>query len=132
MGREGTGVSGVFSSRLLSHPVNHMKQSQDRMPAEHARPGISHYLPYLFPHLGLIAVYPAVGAGCFSFPERASVETTNRIIEEVFALGAQVVRWGMLLAAIYGYHCTDGFFLSLYASVFLRHKMTWGGRITGS
>ena len=79
----------------------------------HPGAGEAHYLAHTLAHVGFIAVYGALTAGAFSLAELAMLQAAVGILEEPTAFIAQSAV-ALFISAIYGYHCRNGLFLSLY------------------
>lgn len=71
----------------------------------HSRPRPLHYVLYLFPHVGLVAMHFAEGAELLIYLEGAFFEAEERVIGECSALLAQLLPFRSVLAvAILSYH----------------------------
>jgi hypothetical protein len=67
---------------LFPEPVEEMEECKERILMGHARSGISHDGPDSFPHIGLVTVNRASGAGRLVLLERTAIEALVRILEE--------------------------------------------------
>ena len=90
-----------------------MSHSHQGMEEYHSRAGEAHYLAHAFTHIGFVAMYGALTAGAFSLAELAMLQAAVGILEEPAAFIAQSAVT-LFISAIYGYHCRNGLFLSLY------------------
>jgi len=78
------------------------------MTVKHAWPGIFHHRPDPFSHLGFVAMYGALSALWLVLPEGAFLKTSDNIVQEVPALGAQPLFGAMLSVAKDFNHCLGG------------------------
>ena len=90
-----------------------MSYRHQGMEEYHSWAGEAHYLAHAFTHIGFVAMYWALTAGAFSLAEFAMLQTAVGILEEPTAFIAQSAVT-LFISAIYGYHCRNGLFLSLY------------------
>jgi hypothetical protein len=84
----------------------------------HPRTGVLHHVSDPVPHVGFIAVYPAVGAGGFSLLKWAFVETPVCILKQRSAILAKSLSSLMHATAIDYYHGLNCFSLFCYSPVF--------------
>jgi hypothetical protein len=104
-----------------------MLQSHHRMMVNHPRAGITHDGPDFAPHLWLIAVHRAFGAGGLTLLERAFFEPLLSVIQQFPALPASPGN-AMLPAAVELDHHGDGLTFPCHSGmlsahlIILRHK----------
>ena len=90
-----------------------MSYRHQGMEQYHSWAGEAHYLAHAFTHIGFVAMYWALTTGAFSLAELAMLQAAVGILEEPAAFIAQSAVT-LFSPAIYGYHCRNGLFLSLY------------------
>ena len=90
-----------------------MSHSHQGMEEYHSWAGEAHYLAHAFTHIGFVAMYGALTAGAFSLAELAMLQAVVGIFQQLAATIAQSAVT-LFISAIYGYHCRNGLFLSLY------------------
>jgi hypothetical protein len=73
---QGSVIQFFGRDRFFSGTIEEVEECQDWMTECHLRAGESHYFPYFFPHIGLIAMHSALGTRGFPFLKRASVKTS--------------------------------------------------------
>ena len=93
-----------------------MEESQDWIGPEHARPGIAHHLPNLFPHSGRIAMDLASAAGGLFCLKRAFLQTLARISEKGRALETKLFVSLVMVSAVAPDHQLHGFSLTAHPS----------------
>ena len=90
-----------------------MSHSHQGMEEYHSWAGEAHYLAHTLAHVGLVAMYWALTAGAFSLAELTMLQAAVDIFQQLAATIAQSAVT-LFISAIYGYHCRNGLFLSLY------------------
>lgn len=104
-------------ARFFSQPIYHMAESQKRVVSDHARTGITHYLLYLLPHYGLIAVDLAVPACCLVLLKRALSEPHSRILNKLLTCTAKLPFCLVVFPTIDSNHVLNSPLLSLHAGM---------------
>jgi hypothetical protein len=89
------------------------------MMPKHAGTGKPHDLPDLLPHIRLVTVNRALGAGSLLRTERTSIQSLKSIAAKSLALFAQLAPRVMLRPAPQGNHQPDGFLFPGNAGRFL-------------
>ena len=87
------------------------------MAVYHPRSGITHHLRYFFPHIRLVTVDTAIGAGRFLLSEQASIETPPRICVKIAALRAEIFTRAMLTVAVESHHRFNRLLFTEYSAV---------------
>ncbi len=95
-----------------------MSEAQDWFAQKHARTDIAHNPSYLVAHCGPVAMNPAVAAGGFSLLERAVFKSFMRIMQQVFAVRAEISALLMFVTAIPPDHDLNGLGLPPHSRVF--------------
>ena len=95
--------------RCLPVAVNEVKQRQNWMSAQHARPSVPHHCPNLLSHVRLVTMHRALGARGLVFPERTSVKTSQCIVQKLSAFMAEFTLAPMVIVAIEADHRFNGF-----------------------
>ena len=75
---------------------------------EHARTSIAHHLVHLLAHVGLVAVYGALGAYGLVCAEFTVVNSLGCVLEERGAVGTEVLGATMMVSAVEADHYGDG------------------------
>lgn len=107
-----TVMAGFSKSGHLFLPQ--MPQSRPWVKQQHARPGISHHVPYFSFHIGAIAMNGALLARALPFSEFATVQSSVCIFEEFFAVVAELLV-ALFVSAINAYHLRHGLLFSFDA-----------------
>jgi hypothetical protein len=82
-----------------------------RIVPHHSRTCKPHDITYLLSHFGLVAMYPAIGASCFTFSKRAIIKPFGGILQNQFAVGAQHLA-SVFFTTIKPYHSLNSEFLT--------------------
>jgi hypothetical protein len=92
--------------------IQPVPEAHPGMLPQHARTGIAHDSPDLFPAIALIAMHRALGTSRFLRTEPATVQTKVGIIKKALTLHTKllltVAAWPMVVSAIDPDHGTDG------------------------
>ncbi len=106
----------------LAASVEHVADGEDRVPPEHARPGVRHDHADLLAAMGLVAVDRTMDAGRFRLAVGTSLQPDPRVGLELSTLGAEVARTGMVSPAIGRDHRGDRLAFALEPRVFERRR----------
>ena len=98
---------------ILFSLIPQMPYCHHRVKKQHPGAGEAHNLAHTLTHIGLVAMNGAFAARTLSLAELAMLQTAVGILEEPAAFIAQSAVT-LFISAIYGYHCRNGLFLSLY------------------
>jgi hypothetical protein len=96
--------------------VEKMADGEEGMSVDHPRSGVTHDLPDSLSHFGLVAMDGAGGANGLVLAETAGICALHRIIKQLTAIGAEIVR-PMVTAAVNSDHLADGCRFPVYTPV---------------
>jgi hypothetical protein len=108
--------TGKLRRNLSQALVQKMTDSEERMAADHLRPGVTHDLPDSFSHLRLVTMDGTIGADGFVLAETAGYGPFLGISEQFIAIGAEIT-FPMEIPAENLDHLMEGLGFSLDASV---------------
>ena len=89
---------------LFTNTLDAVPNDQYRVAEQHARPGIPHNSTDLFPHGGLIAMHPAVGAKGLCFDKRAAVGAQQRVLLQGLTFRTKPLPCAVVPPAVGAYH----------------------------
>ena len=93
--------------RYRSTLVEQMKDAQYRVAQQHARSGVAHHRFNAFTLRRAVTVDLASIAGRFLFLERTNLQALKGVSEQIFAITAECVCRGMVIAAKDSHHRPD-------------------------
>ena len=96
----------IFSLQafLFTNTLDAVPNDQYRVAEQHTRSGIPHNSTDFFPHGGLIAMHPAVGAKGLCFDKRAAVGAQQRILLQGLTFRAKPLPCAVASSAVGAYH----------------------------
>lgn len=103
---------------MLSEAIGKMKRCQYRMMIDHPGTRKTHHGLYLFSHGRCVAMDLAIGARCFTFLERTSVETPSGKIQKLSTLIAKLPARFMHVVTIDTDHRPDSLFFPDHPAFF--------------
>jgi hypothetical protein len=95
--------------RRLAETIQPVPETQNRVPPEQARTGITHDRPHLLAPVALITMHRAVGAGGLAGSKPATVQPHGGIIQKALALRTKRGAGAMKVPAIAPDHRRQGF-----------------------